>query len=71
MKTMREQPSAFRASAIEAALQKSWTPQAAQGVQLPTEDMMSDIHAGATYRSALVSTLAARAVQQIQAKTSF
>ena len=56
---------------IEAALQKSWTPQAAQSVQLASADMMVDIHAGAAYRAALVSTLAARAVQQIQAKTSF
>ena len=65
------QACAFRASTIEAALQKSWTPQAAQSVQLASADMMVDIHAGAAYRAALVSTLAARAVQQIQAKTSF
>ena len=65
------QACAFRASTIKAALQKSWTPQAAQSVQLASADMMVDIHAGAAYRAALVSTLAARTVQQIQAKTSF
>ncbi len=60
------QACAFRASAIEAALQASFTPAAAQAVQLPSADMMSDMHAGAAYRAALVSTLAARAVGQIQ-----
>lgn len=59
------QACAFRATAIEAALQASFTPAAAQAVQLPSTDMMSDIHAGAAYRAALVSTLAARAVDQI------
>ncbi len=55
----------FRAGAIEAALQASFTPAAAQAVKLPSADMMSDIHAGAAYRAALVGTLAARAVAEI------
>ncbi len=55
----------FRAGAIETALQASFTPAAAQAVKLSGADMMSDIHAGAAYRAALVSTLAARAVAEI------
>lgn len=59
------QACAFRATAIEAALQASFTPAAAQAVKMPSADMMSDIHAGSAYRAALVSTLAARAVAEI------
>jgi carbon-monoxide dehydrogenase medium subunit len=59
------QACAFRATAIEAALQKSFVPGAAQGVSLPSDEMLGDMHASADYRAALVSTLAARAVQRI------
>ncbi len=61
------QACAFRATAIEQALQKDFTPAAAQAVQLAHDEMLADMHAGAAYRAALVSTLAARAVAQIQA----
>ncbi|MDI9332292.1 MAG: xanthine dehydrogenase family protein subunit M [Alphaproteobacteria bacterium] len=60
------QACAFRATAIEAALTKDFSPQAAQDVRLSAVDMLSDMHAGAAYRAALVSTLAARAVSRIQ-----
>lgn len=59
------QACAFRATAIEQALQKDFTPAAAQAVKLPADEMLSDMHASALYRAALVSTLAARAVAQI------
>jgi carbon-monoxide dehydrogenase medium subunit len=62
------QACAFRASAIEQALQKDFSPQAAQAVKLSTGEMMSDMHASAVYRAALVSTLAARAVGQINSR---
>ncbi len=55
---------AFRASAIEAALAKSFTPAAAQAVELPADDMAGDMHASAEYRAALVSVMAARAVER-------
>ena len=59
------QACAFRATAIEQALQKDFTPAAAQAVKLPADEMLSDMHASSLYRAALVSTLAARAVAQI------
>ena len=59
------QACAFRATALEQALQASFAPAAAQAVQLSSADMLSDIHASAPYRAALISTLAARAVAQM------
>ena len=58
------QACAFRATAIEQALNKDFQPQAAQAIRLAGDDMLSDIHASGPYRAALVSTLAARAVEQ-------
>jgi carbon-monoxide dehydrogenase medium subunit len=59
------QACAFRATSLEQALQASFAPAAAQAVTLPSADMLSDIHASAPYRAALISTLAARAVAQM------
>jgi len=59
------QACAFRATAIEQALQKDFSAASAQAVRLAADDMMSDMHAGAAYRAALVSTLAGRAVTRI------
>jgi carbon-monoxide dehydrogenase medium subunit len=59
------QACAFRATALEQALQASFAPAAAQAVHLSSADMLSDIHASAPYRAALISTLAARAVAQM------
>ncbi len=61
------QACAFRATAIEQALQKDFTPGSAQAVKVSADEMLSDMHASAPYRAALVSTLAARAVAQINA----
>jgi len=52
----------FRATAIEAALATEFSAAAAAAVELPADDMASDMHAGAAYRAALVSVLASRAV---------
>jgi carbon-monoxide dehydrogenase medium subunit len=52
----------FRATAIEAALTREFSAAAAAAVELPADDMASDMHAGAAYRAALVSVLASRAV---------
>lgn len=54
--------SVFRASAIEAALNASFTPQAAQAVKLPTDGVNGDLHGSAEYRAAMVSVMAGRAV---------
>jgi carbon-monoxide dehydrogenase medium subunit len=52
----------FRATPIEAALNASFTPEAAKGVQLSAADFNSDLHASSEYRAAMVSVMAARAV---------
>jgi carbon-monoxide dehydrogenase medium subunit len=54
--------SAFRATEIEAALAKSFTPEAAKAVKMPTTDINSDMHGSAEYRAAMISVMASRAV---------
>src|SRR5215471_6640230 len=51
-----------RASAIESALSKSFTPDAAKAVKIPADHLNSDIHGSAAYRAHLVSVMASRAV---------
>jgi carbon-monoxide dehydrogenase medium subunit len=60
--------SAFRAGDIEAALGKSFTPGSAKAVKLPDTDMNSDLHGSAAYRAAMVSVMAARAVEKALAR---
>jgi carbon-monoxide dehydrogenase medium subunit len=52
----------FRAKAIEDALAKSFTADAAKGVRIPATGLNNDIHGSAEYRAHLVSVLASRAV---------
>ena len=54
--------SVFRAAQIEAALAKSFTPEAAKGVKMPTTDINRDMHGSAEYRAAMISVMASRAV---------
>ena len=54
--------SVFRATAIEAALNKSFTPEAAKAVKMPATDINSDMHGTAEYRAAMISVMASRAV---------
>jgi len=54
--------SVFRATQIEAALAKSFTPEAAKAVKMPTTDINSDMHGSAEYRAAMISVMASRAV---------
>ena len=54
--------SVFRATEIEAALTKSFTPEAAKAVKMPVTDINSDMHGTAQYRAAMISVMAARAV---------
>lgn len=58
----------FRATAIEAALNASFTPAAAKAVQLSADGMNTDLHASAEYRAAMVSVMAARAVEAALAR---
>jgi aerobic carbon-monoxide dehydrogenase medium subunit len=54
--------SVFRATEIEAALNKSFTPDAAKAVKMATADINSDMHGSAEYRAAMISVMASRAV---------
>jgi carbon-monoxide dehydrogenase medium subunit len=53
---------AFRATEIENALTKSFTPDAAKAVKMPSTDINGDLHGSAEYRAAMISVIAARAV---------
>jgi carbon-monoxide dehydrogenase medium subunit len=53
----------FRAKDIEAALSANFTPQAAKAIKVNPNDLNGDLHGTPEYRAALVSALAARAVQ--------
>ena len=54
--------SVFRVPAMEQALAKSFTPEAARGVVVPADDINSDLHGTAAYRAAMISVMAGRAV---------
>lgn len=55
-------PFAFRAKALEAALQADWRPAAARALRWPADGLLSDLHGSAAYRAALIPELCARAV---------
>jgi carbon-monoxide dehydrogenase medium subunit len=52
----------FRHSEFEAALSKSYTPEALDGLTTPADDLNGDIHASAPYRAHLIGVMAKRAV---------
>ncbi len=54
---------AFRQKDMEAALAKSFTPDAIKGIVQKQDNLNSDIHASAEYRAHLVNVMARRAVQ--------
>lgn len=56
------QSGVFRSKEIEAALTKSFTPAALEGIKIPDAGMMTDIHAAADYRAHLIGVLTKRAV---------
>ena len=53
----------FRVSAMEAALSKSFLPEALKDVRVDASGLSSDIHADADYRAHLIGVMARRAVQ--------
>ena len=57
--------SVFRHAGLEAALNQSFTSQAAAAVQIDASDLNSDIHASAAYRANLISVQTQRAVQKM------
>jgi carbon-monoxide dehydrogenase medium subunit len=52
----------FRSAAIEAALSQNFDAAALAGVSVPSDGLMSDLHASAEYRANLVVVMAKRAV---------
>lgn len=54
----------FRSAEIEAALARSFDARVLDGVTVPSDGLMSDIHASADYRANLVVVMARRAVAQ-------
>jgi carbon-monoxide dehydrogenase medium subunit len=56
---------AFRATAMEDALAKSWSPDAVDATAIDEAAMLADIHAGAAYRAHLVKVMVRRAVAAI------
>ena len=55
-------PSVFRATAVETALAKNFTPDAAKSVKIAADGLNTDLHGSAAYRAHLVSVMASRAV---------
>jgi carbon-monoxide dehydrogenase medium subunit len=54
----------FRVTEMEAALAKSFAVAALDGITVPTDDLIVDMHASAAYRANLVAVLARRAVAE-------
>lgn len=52
----------FRATDIEAALAQNFAPSAVDGISVPADGLMTDLHASAEYRANLVKVMAKRAV---------
>jgi carbon-monoxide dehydrogenase medium subunit len=55
-------PSVFRSRELEAALTRSFTPDAAKAVTVSAAGLNGDLHASPEYRAHLISVLASRAV---------
>ncbi len=57
-------PWAFRATELEAALERDFSPAAIADLHIPPSALVGDVHASAEFRSHLITELAGRAVLQ-------
>jgi aerobic carbon-monoxide dehydrogenase medium subunit len=57
-------PNVFRVAALEQALTKRFAPESCDGIQVPANGLMTDLHGNAAYRAHLIPRLARQAVQQ-------
>lgn len=55
---------AFRVTQIETALEKNFSPAALDGVFVPSDRLLSDMHGSAEYRADLITVLARRGVEE-------
>ena len=53
----------FREPALEAALSREFSAQVARACRVAATDLLSDLHASAAYRAAMIPVMAARAVE--------
>lgn len=58
-------PSVFRVPAMEKALSANFSPSALEGITIPADDLMTDIHFSAEYRANAVVVMAKRGVAAI------
>lgn len=52
----------FRSSDIESALKSNWAPEAVRDLKVSADGLLSDLHASAEYRAALIPVMTERAV---------
>jgi carbon-monoxide dehydrogenase medium subunit len=52
----------FRHSGLEAVLSANWSPDAVNGVEIDSSELMSDLHCTSEYRANLIRVMAKRAV---------
>ncbi|MBX3597243.1 MAG: xanthine dehydrogenase family protein subunit M [Rhizobiaceae bacterium] len=57
----------FRSRELEAALSRSFAVDTLEGVRVPSDSLMDDMHASSDYRAALIIAMAKRAVAQASA----
>jgi aerobic carbon-monoxide dehydrogenase medium subunit len=62
--TGASQNGVMRVPAIEAALKANWSASALDGVAIPADGLMSDIHGSSAYRANLIKVMAQRAVAE-------
>lgn len=57
------QDGVFRCTELEAALSRDFSAKTAKAVEVPSDNLMSDLHASAGYRAALIPIMASRAIE--------